>query len=121
AAAEQPRTPEPSAVAGDKGQGGRTRAALAPEGEGPGGEARPPGARWGSASEETASTAPPHVPADAAVYVTPLFPVPGNAISNEPSAPLPRKHSGKGPGSLQPQQIGDPALRAEVMRTAAGW
>jgi hypothetical protein len=35
--------------------------------------------------------------------VTPLFPVPGNAISNEPDVPLSRYSSGKGPGSLQPE------------------
>jgi hypothetical protein len=36
--------------------------------------------------------------------VTLLYPVPGNAISNEPDVPLSRSRSGKGPGSLQPKR-----------------
>ena len=58
---------------------------------------------------------------DASVDQTPLIPVPGNAISNEPGVPLSRWSWRKGPGSLQPEQK---ALRREytsALRTSAGY
>jgi hypothetical protein len=45
--------------------------------------------------------------------VTQLFSLRENAIAKEPGVPLSRRRSGKGPGSLQPEQVGGSAVRAE--------
>src|SRR5690349_1083187 len=60
------------------------------------------------------------VPAAPSVDVTPLFPVPGNAISNEPGVPLSRKRSGKGPGSLQLTRAADDRLEFRNIGDADG-
>src|SRR5262245_18684572 len=70
-------------------------------------------------SEGRASVAGPLGLEDSSVDHTPIFPVPGNAISNEPGVPLSRQHSGNEPGSLQPEKIGRTALRTAGGRTDA--